>query len=488
MKTFWFIPLAILLYFLILIVISYFTGRKSDNSSFFLGERKSPWYVVAYGMIGASLSGVTFISVPGWVGKTNFTYFQMVLGYIVGYYVIAYVLMPVYYRMNVISIYTYLERRFGIYSYKTGSAFFLLSRLIGASFRLYLVAIVFELIFQKLGYQIPFAVSVIVTVALIWIYTNRGGIKTIIWTDTLQTTFMLLAVVFTIISVSGHMGWSFGDLLNNLQESGYSKWFISDNINRADHFIKYFISGAFIAIAMTGLDQDMMQKNLSCRNIGEAQKNMVVFSWILVFVNLLFLGMGALLFLYSEAEGLAIPERSDYLFPQIALSGDLGDVVLITFVLGLIASAYSSADSALTALTTSFSIDMLDIEKKYEKAKQEKVRRIVHIGMSVVIVVIILIFRILNNESVINNLMKAAGYTYGPLLGLFAYGLLSKWRVKDRFVPIVAVASPVLTYFFQVSMQTLFPGFEIGFEVILLNALFTFVGLRMLTVNQFKIG
>lgn len=482
----WFILPIIFAYFFLLILISYFTGRNSGNDAFFLGERKSPWYIVAYGMIGASLSGVTFISVPGWVGKTNFTYFQMVLGYLVGYYIIANVLMPVYYRLNVISIYTYLKERFGRYTYKTGASYFLISRLIGASFRLYLVAIVFDLIFEKIGWQVPFFFTVVITVLLIWIYTNKGGIKTIIWTDTLQTTFMILAVILAIRGLMQNLDLDFFSMFSAVTQSDYSNFLILDDFNRSDHFVKYFLSGAFIAVAMTGLDQDMMQKNLSCKNLKEAKKNMYFFSWTLIFVNLLFLFLGALLYMYASAVELQIPERSDYLFPQIALSGDLGLTVLICFVLGLIASAYSSADSALTALTTSFSVDMLEIETRYDKSRQESVRKKVHIGMSLTIVVLILIFRAVNNESVINNLMKAAGYTYGPLLGLFSFGLIFKTKIKDKWIPIVAILSPILTYFVQLGLEKILPEFKIGFELILLNALITFVGLAFLREHQFK--
>lgn len=482
----WFLLPIVGIYFFILILISYFTGKNSGNDAFFRGERKSPWYIVAYGMIGASLSGVTFISVPGWVGATNFSYLQMVLGYLVGYFVIANVLMPVYYRLNVISIYTYLKQRFGIYSYKTGSSFFLLSRLIGASFRLYLVAIVFELIFDQLNLNIPFILTVVITVLLIWLYTNKGGIKTIIWTDTLQTTFMLLAVVLTLNGLNEIMGITWTQMFTSVTESKYSDWLILGDFNRSDHFVKYFVSGAFIAISMTGLDQDMMQKNLSCKNIKEAKTNMHVFSWILVFVNILFLFLGAMLYMYAESVHLTIPEKTDYLFPQIALSGQLGLPVLIFFVLGLIASAYSSADSALTALTTSFSVDILDIEEKYDGTGQERVRKYVHIFMSLIIILLILLFRIINDESVINNLMKAAGYTYGPLLGMFSFGFLTKRQVRDKFVPILAVASPIITYFLQIFLSKLMPNFHIGFELILLNALITFVGLIFLQRGEFK--
>ena len=482
----WFIPVIIGVYFLFLLLISYLTSRKAGNDAFFVGERKSPWYIVAYGMIGASLSGVTFISIPGWVGATNFYYFQMVLGYLVGYYIIAYVLMPVYYRMNVISIYTYLKERFGVYSYKTGSIYFLLSRLMGASFRLYLVAIVLELIFKQMGFDIPFILTVIVTVLLIWIYTNKGGIKTIIWTDTLQTTFMLVAVVLTLYSINNHLGLTWSGMVETVSQSQYSSWFNLSDFNKSNHFIKFFVSGVFIAIAMTGLDQDMMQKNLSCKNLKEAKRNMIVFSWVLVFVNILFLFLGAMLYIYAKQLGIVIPEKTDYLYPEIALSGKLGTTVLVCFVLGLIASAYSSADSALTALTTSFSLDILDLQEKYEIESQERIRKIVHIAMSFVIVMLIILFRTINDDSVVSNLFKAAGYTYGPLLGLFTFGLVTSYKVKDKWVPVVAVLSPVLTYIVLQLLTLIMPEFEIGFEIILLNALLTFIGLILLRSGHFK--
>ncbi|MEQ8522681.1 MAG: sodium:solute symporter, partial [Vicingaceae bacterium] len=316
MNVNWLVPLFIAMYFTILIVISYLTGKKAGNDAFFVGERKSPWYIVAYGMIGASLSGVTFISIPGWVGKTGFHYFQMVLGYIVGYYVIAYVLMPVYYRLNVISIYSYLKERFGNSSYKIGSLYFLLSRLIGASFRLYLVAIVLELVFEQMGFEVPFFITVIVTVLLIWIYTNKGGIKTIIWTDTLQTTFMLAALVLTVLSIKESLAIDWSTVWVEINAAGYADWLNFSDSSRADYAVKYFVSGAFIAIAMTGLDQDMMQKNLSCKNLKEARWNMISFAWILVVVNALFLLLGAMLYLYAAKNGLLIPEKTDYLFPD----------------------------------------------------------------------------------------------------------------------------------------------------------------------------
>lgn len=467
-------------YFGLLLLISHFTSRGATNASFFTGNKQSPWYIVAFGMIGASLSGVTFISVPGWVGTSQFSYMQMVLGYLVGYFVIATVLMPLYYRLNLTSIYAYLGQRFGPASLKTGSSFFLVSRIIGSAFRLYLVAIVFELIFEKLGIHVPFAVTVLITIALIWLYTFKGGIKTIIWTDTLQTAFMLLAVGITIYLIGSEMNLGFTGLISAVQNSDYSQVWFFDDWNDPRHFGKQFISGAFIAIVMTGLDQDMMQKNLSCRNIGEAQKNMFSFSAVLVFVNLLFLILGALLFLFAQSKGIAVPERTDYLYPMIALDGHLGQAVGILFILGLVASAYSSADSALTALTTSFSVDILEVEKRSEAA-QVRTRKLVHIGISLVMVLVIVIFRAINDDSVIQNVFTVAGFTYGPLLGLYAFGLFLKRKVSDRWVPVICILSPIISYILNANSAAWFNGFKFGFFILIVNGLLTFTGLWLIS-------
>ncbi|MDR9486414.1 sodium:solute symporter [Salibacter sp.] len=465
-------------YFGVLLLISHFTGEDS-NDAFFIGKRSSPWYVVAFGMIGASLSGVTFISVPGWVGDSQFSYMQMVLGYLPGYLVVALVLMPLYYRLNLTSIYTYLRDRFGQNAYKAGASFFLLSRVIGASFRLYLVAIVLQYaVFEKMGFDVPFVVPVIITILLIWLYTRKGGIKTIIWTDTLQTTFMLLAVIVSIVMIARYFGDGFGDLTNRIVESDYSQVFFFE-LNDSRNFFKNFLAGAFITIVMTGLDQDMMQKNLSCKNIGEAKKNMLWFSVTLVFVNLLFLSLGALLFMYAGDKGITIPQQADELFPMIAMDGYLGYAVALFFILGLIAAAYSSADSALTALTTSFCVDILDIEK-YAKPRRNNIRKQVHIGVSVVLVIVIVAFRAINNESVISELFTAAGFTYGPLLGLYAFGLFSKWRIKDRWVWPVLIAAPILSYVIKANAKNWFDGYEVGFEVVIINGLLTFIGLMLI--------
>ena len=468
-------------YFGFLLGISWWTTRDGDsNTAFFTGNRQSPWYIVAFGMIGTSLSGVTFISVPGWVENSQFAYFQMVMGYLVGYLVVGLVLMPLYYKLNLTSIYTYLLDRFGMHSYKTGAWFFLVSRVIGASFRLYLVAIVFQFaIFDQLGIDFPFAGTVFLTIALIWVYSFKGGIKTIVWTDTLQTLFMLLAVAITIGVIADNMDLNFSGLVSSIGDSGYSQIFFFEDVNDSKYFWKQFFAGAFITIAMTGLDQDMMQKNLTCKNIGEAKKNMLWFSLTLVFVNLLFLSLGALLYMYSNANGIAIPDKADYLYPLLAVNGYLGTLVAILFILGLIAAAYSSADSALTALTTSFCIDILGFDRK-EIKNAARSRKMVHLALSAVLLFVILGFKAINNDSVIKELFVAAGYTYGPLLGLFAFGMFSKFSIKDKWVPIVCIVSPIICYIVKDNSEVWFNGYQIGFELLIINGMLTFGGLAML--------
>jgi len=470
--------LTIVAYFGMILAISQVTGRKADNASFFLGNRQSPWYIVAFGMIGASLSGVTFISVPGWVGASQFSYMQMVLGYLVGYFVIAQVLLPLYYRLNLTSIYTYLEGRFGSWSYKTGAGFFLLSRIIGASFRLYLVAGVLHIsVFGN--WNIPFWLTVVITILLIWLYTFRGGIKTIIWTDTLQTLFMLLAVALSVVFISRVMDLDFAGMVREVGESDFSKVFFFGDWKAGDHFVKQFLAGAFIAIVMTGLDQDMMQKNLSCRNLKDAQKNMYWMSISLVPVNLLFLSLGALLFIFAAQIGITLPEQSDDLFPIIATQGYLPSIVTIFFIIGLVAAAYSSADSALTSLTTSFTVDILNGSQLPEQ-KLQRMRKGVHIGISVVLLLVILLFRAINNQSVISAVFTVAGYTYGPLLGFYSFGLFTNYKIKDRGVPIVAIVSPILCYIISSNSEAWFKGYSFGFELLILNGLLTFIGLFLL--------
>ncbi len=475
------IVLLIAGYFGILLIISFLTNKGGSNADFFKAGKQSPWYLVAFGMIGASLSGVTFISVPGWVEASKFGYFQVVLGYTVGYAVISLVLLPMYYRLNLTSIYTYLEGRFGKYSYKTGASFFLLSRIVGASFRLYLVAIVLQnLVFDAMG--VPFWVTVTVTILLIWLYTFKSGIKTIVWTDTLQTLFMLIAVGVAIYYVATDLGLSASATFEFLGDSDLSQIFFFDDWKSGNHFIKQFLSGAFIAIVMTGLDQDMMQKNLTCRNLKDAQKNIFWFTIVLTIVNFIFLALGLLLTVYAEQNG--IDAHKDQLFSTIAVNSDLGIGIAVFFLLGLIAAAYSSADSALTALTTSFSIDILDIEKKYEPKKQVQIRKQIHIIMSLVLVVVIIFFKyIIADASVIAKLFTFAGYTYGPLLGLYAYGMLTKWKVKDLWVPLVAIATPFLGYAISFLCEAAF-NFEFGFFILILNGALTFLGLVLIRTKK----
>ncbi len=481
-------------YFLLLIAVSYLTSRNANNETFFIGERKSPWYLVSFGMIGASLSGVTFLSVPGWVGDAGnqMSYMQVVFGYLFGYFVIAYVLIPIYYRLNVISIYEYLEERFGFWSYKTGASFFLLSRVIGASVRLLLVANVLQdILFEKWG--VPFPVTVIVSVGLIWLYTNRGGIKTIVWTDALQTAFMLASVILTVWFIANALELKEG-IVKTVADSSYSRIFFFDDFMAKNHFIKHFFGGMFITIGMTGLDQDMMQKNLSCRNVREAQKNVVSMALVLIVVNFLFMGLGALLYMYANKTGLTI-DHPDLLFSSIVMSDKIGIVVGILFLLGLIAAAYSSADSALTSLTTSFSIDFLNNggkKSKNDASSSERIRKQVHIAMSVVLVLVIMIFKYTTNSSAIGLLMQLAGFTYGPLIGIFFFGILTKRDVKDKAVPLVSLVSITMTFLLwyfsaggggvEPGSSGLFGQYVFGFELIIVNGIITFIG--MLLISQ----
>ncbi|MGB1941595.1 MAG: sodium:solute symporter [Flavobacteriaceae bacterium] len=472
--------LSILLgYFIVLMVIARLTKGKEDNQTFFIANRSAPWYLVAFGMIGASLSGVTFISVPGWVEDTGFSYFQMVLGYIVGYFVIGTVLLPIYYKYKLTSIYTYLSTRFGAKTYKTGASFFVLSRIVGASFRLYLVASVLQwVIFEQMG--IPFWCTVIVTIALIWLYTHKSGIKTIIWTDVLQTLFMLIALCLALYYITASLEIEY--LFGWLGQQDNTQIFFFDDYKSPYFFWKQFLSGALIAIVMTGLDQDMMQKNLACRSLSDAQKNMFWFTIILTIVNFVFLILGALLTAYALANG--IDAQGDRLFPIIATQSDLGLGLSIVFLLGLIAAAYSSADSALTSLTTSISIDLLDIEKRLQQDRQEHTRKRVHLLVSLLLILVILAFNyLITDKSVIAKLFEFAGYTYGPLLGLYALGVLTKVQVRDRWVPWVAVCTPIVGYL--ISQWTLSNyDFDFGFFILALNGALCFLGLLLIRSSQ----
>lgn len=477
------ILIVLLIYFALLYVISYITGKNSDTQTFFTAQKRSPWLLVAVGMIGASLSGVTFISIPGVVGadglNQSYSYMQMVFGYLIGYFLIATVLMPIYYRLNLVTIYGYLEERFGANSYHTGAAYFILSRLIGASFRLYLVAIVFHLFISE-PYGLPFWFTVMISLALIWLYTYKGGIKTIVWTDTIQTIAMLTAVGIAIYFINAQLGTD-SSILDKVQDSGLNQLFYWEGgWNDPNNFWKQFISGALIALVMTGLDQDMMQKNLTCRTLKDAQKNMLVFSIVLVFANLLFLTLGVLLYEYAAYANVAIPEKSDQLFPILALN-HLPAVVGIFFIIGLIAAAYSSADSALTSLTTSFCVDFLGFEKKsIPEAEKKKTRIWVHLGFTVLLFIIILIFYNVSNSSVINKLFEFAGYTYGPILGLFAFGIFTRFKLNERYVILIAIIAPILSYIINKNSEAWLGGLKLGSMVIALNGALMFLGLLII--------
>lgn len=489
-------------YFLVLILVGFWTAGKGDNETFFKAGGTSPWYLVAWGMIGASLSGVTFVSIPGAVGlgghNQQLSYMQVVLGYLLGYTIIALVLLPLYYRLRLTSIYGYLAERFGESSYYTGAAFFQLSRVIGSSFRLYLVAIVLDsFVLGPIG--VPFWVTVAVTLALIYLYTFKGGIQTVVYTDTIQTLAMLLAVGIAVYTLAGAMGDGLDQLGDTISNSGLNQVFFFDGgWTDPNNFWKQFFSGALITIVMTGLDQDMMQKNLTCRSLPEAQKNMFSFALLLVPINLLFLILGILLFQYLEQMGIQPPFNADgniqgdKVFPMIALEY-LGPIGAITFIIGLVAAAYSSADSALTALTTSFCVDFLGFEREavanrtslvetedHLSARQRRLRSMVHVGFAIVLFCTIILFWYLPDQSIINKLFTWAGFTYGPLLGLFAFGMLTTWQVKDRFVPVICILAPVLTYVINANSASWFDGLELGFLVLAVNGLLTFLGLLLL--------
>lgn len=487
--------LILFLYFAMLIGVAWYTSRGAGNESFFLANRQVPWYVVAYAMIGTSISGVTFISIPGKVGGSGvnmaFSYMQVVFGYLAGYLFIATVLMPMYYRLNLTSIYGYLEQRLGPWAYKTGAGYFILSRTLGSAARMFLAASVLQMfVFRPLG--VPFPVTVILMLALIYSYTYKGGLKTIIWTDTIMTTFFIAALLFTVYTISTTLNLHWNSVVPSILEGRYGKMFFFDNFfSDPNHFVKQFISGALVAIAMTGLDQDLMQKNLACKDIRAAQKNMLVFCFYLVVINFLFLLLGALLYMYAGTLGIEIPARTDHLYPKIVFN-HLETGAGIFFILGLIASTYASSDSALTALTTSFCIDFLHFEKKsahpnpYATPEERhafaqdaekrlgRQRTLVHLGFSLVFVVVILLLDAWSGDAVINLIFRIAGYTYGPLLGLFMFGLFTPFKVRDRLVLIICLVAPLLTWAIETASK---PWFDVGFLTILINGILTFVGL-----------
>ncbi len=469
-------------YFALLLLIAWYTSRNASSDSYFIGNKQSPWYIVAFGLIGDSLSGVTFISVPGAVGTNQFSYMQMVLGYVIGYLVISQFLLPLYYRLNLTSIYGYLQQRFGTSSQKSGSFFFLVSRLVGAAFRLYIALIVLDVYFFS-SFHIPFALSAAIVIALILLYTYKGGIKTLVWTDTLQSGFLLLGVIFSIYFVCKELHLNLAETFVAVKQSPYSQVFFFDDWMSKNHFIKQFMGGMFIAIVMTGLDQNMMQKNLSCRSLGDAQKNIRWFSVVVVFINLLFVSLGALLYLYAQQNGLDIPAKTDQLFPSIALN-NVGGVGAIVFILGITAATFSSADSVLTTLTTSFCIDFLGYDEKHETAILKRKRQLIHIGFAILLLLLIVLFKELNNDAVINQVFKFAGYTYGPLLGMFAFGLFSKRFVMDKWVPFICLVSPIVCYVLDANSKQWLGGYQFGNELLIANGLITFVGLMIISKNR----
>lgn len=477
------------LYFGVLLLIAWITGRKANADGYFLGNKASPWFIVALGMIGDSLSGITFISVPGSVGANNFSYLQVVIGYFLGYFIIAYVLLPIYYRMNLTSIYTYLEERLGKYSQKTGALFFMVSRLLGAAARLYLAAnviqyFVFIPMGIELGITIPFGVTVAGIIALILIYTYKGGIQTLVWTDTLQSLLLLGAVVFTIFSITDSLDWSVGEMVGNVYNSDFANMLVFD-WQGSNFVLKDLIGGMFISIAMTGLDQNMMQKNLSCPNLKDGQKNVVSFSFVMVLVNVFFLSLGALLFIYSAQIGFEIPKSTDELFPQLALT-KLGMFTGIAFIVGLTASTFSSADSVLTTLTTSFYVDFLELDKNQVLTAKQKAnkRHVIHIIFAILLLIVIVLFKVFNEQSIITTVLVLATYTYGPLLGLFGFGIFSKKKVEDWYVPLICVVTPLLGFFIAKIAPYWLGGYNFGYELLLLNGLLTYIGLQFIAQKK----
>ena len=463
------IILTILSYFGVLLLVSRLTARQSTNDTFYRGNRQSPWYLVAFGMIGASISGVTFVSVPGMVNTIGMTYLQTCLGFVLGYVAVAFVLLPIYYRLNLTTIYSYLQQRLGTRSYKTGAWFFLLSKMSGAAVKFYVVCMILQrFVLDALG--IPFVITVLVLVALIWLYTRRGGIKTLVWTDTFQTFCMFMALIFIIVNVMSMLNLSVNEAVTTIVQDERSRVFVFDDWVSKQNFWKLFVSGIFIVVVMTGLDQDMMQKNLTCKTLREAQKDMCTYGLAFVPANLLFLCLGVLLSMLAQQEGIALPSSGDELLPMFAATGKMGNMVVVLFTIGIVAASFSSADSALTALTTTYCVDIK------EKADDEALRHRVHAGMSVVFVIFILLFKTFNSTNLIDAIYILVSYTYGPLLGLFAFGLFTKYQVTDRWVPYFAILSPILCYALNVLAQQLW-GYHFGYELLMLNGAFTFAGL-----------
>lgn len=469
------ILITVVVYFVALMLFSHFTARRAaDNKTFFRANRRSPWYMVAFGMVGASISGITFVSVPGMTMRTDMTYIQTCIGFILGYFAIAFVLLPVYYRLNLITIYTYLKKRLGERSYKTGAWFFLVSKMTGAAVRFYVVCIILQrFVFDAVG--VPFPLTVVGMVALIWLYTRRGGIKTLVWTDSFQTTCMFAALILIIYNVMGELGMSLPEAAKAIADDSHSRMFVFDDWVSTQNFFKQFFSGAFIAIVMTGLDQDMMQKNLTCRSLREAQKDVCTYGFAFVPANLLFMALGVLLMQLAKREGIELPASGDELLPMFAATGRLGTVVVVLFTIGIVAASFSSADSALTALTTSYCVDIRGREG------DECLRRRAHVGIAVLFVLFILLFKMLNSTSVIDAIYILCSYTYGPLLGLFAFGLFTRRKPQDALVPYIAVASPLLCFALDNVAQEVW-GYKFGYELLMINGVLTFAGLCLSSV------
>ena len=460
---------TILIYFCVLMVMGRVTSRKSTNDTFYRGERKSPWYMLALGLVGASISGITFVSVPGMVIRQDMTYLQTCLGFIVGYFVVAFVLLPVYYRLNLTTIYTYLQKRLGRRSYKTGALFFLLSEMTGTALRFYVVCSILQrFVFGQAG--IPFGVTVVLLVLLIWLYTRRGGIKTLVWTDTFQTICMMAALLIIIAEVVGKLDMTMGEAFSAVMADSHSRIFVFDDFVSTQNFFKQFISGVFIVVVMTGLDQHMMQKNLTCKTLRDAQKDMCVGGFFFVPVNFLFLALGVLLMMLAAKEGMAIPADSDELLPMFAASGCMGNLVLVLFSIGIVAASFSGTDSALTAVTTSFCVDIK------ERPTDERLRRVAHLGVCALFALFILMFRVINSTSVIDAIYIVLSYTSGPLLGLFSFGILTRSRVNDKLVPYICVASPLICFAVD-QLTTHLTGYKFGYELLLLNGILVFIGL-----------
>lgn len=475
------VTITIIAYFIILFTVSWLAGRKTDNQGFFLGGRKQPWFLVAIATMGSFLSGVTFVSVPGMVADKSFSYLQMVMGFVVGQFIIAFVLVPLFYKMKLVSVYQYLEDRFGARSHKTGAWFFFISKMLGASVRLFLVCLTLQLLVFE-PFHLPFVLNVFLTVFLVWIYTCRGGVKSVIWTDVLKSLCLILSVVLCIVFISSELNLGFKGMFQSISNSSMSQVFFFDDVNDKRYFFKQFIAGIFTMIATTGLDQDMMQRNLSCRNYKDSQKNMMVSIVCQFFINLLFLMLGVLLYLFASK--VDITATGDTLFPAVATSQYLPAIVGVLFVVGLFSAAYSAAGSALTALTTSFTLDILDADKKNANdpngTSLTKTRKTVHVFMALLMAVVIYVFGLLNNTSVIDAVYVLASYTYGPILGMFAFGIIVKAKTKDKYVPLVAIVSPILCFILQENSETWFNGYKFSYELLILNALFTFIGLCLL--------